>query len=172
MYGHTPFFFCTHHSPLTLLQLKRFAAQLEGKFLAIACSNVSACIIIERLFDKLTLMYRRKVVEELAKNLSSLQEQWFTKKLIKKLRLEQFVHRLSDWEESEKKMVKKAKLMHSIMNAAAATDGIAQADGKGADPAVDEMAAIFGGGDKDAKGKGKKRKAEDAEKKQKKRKKD
>eukprot|EP01061_Rhynchopus_euleeides_P021340 TRINITY_DN3486_c2_g1_i1.p1 TRINITY_DN3486_c2_g1~~TRINITY_DN3486_c2_g1_i1.p1 ORF type:complete len:670 (+),score=270.15 TRINITY_DN3486_c2_g1_i1:205-2010(+) len=134
--------------------LKRLAQQLEGQCLDIALVNANACIILERLFERLSIAYRRKVVEELAGGLQQLHGSWHTQKLIKKLRLEQFVHRLPDWEEVEKKVVKKAKLLHSIMSAATAAGA---QDGATTDTVANaEMSAIFGGAGEPPAKKGKK----------------
>ena len=70
---------------------------------------------MERLFDKLSITYRRKVAEELALSVDALNQVWHTQKLVKKLRLDQFKHRLTDWEEAEKKLVKKNKMLQTIL---------------------------------------------------------
>eukprot|EP00754_Rhynchopus_humris_P049314 Rhum_TRINITY_DN8328_c0_g1::Rhum_TRINITY_DN8328_c0_g1_i1::g.27383::m.27383/K14790/NOP9; nucleolar protein 9 len=102
--------------------LKKFSQCLDGKLFDICSSGATGCIAVERLFDKLSITYRRKIAEELALSVDALNQVWHTQKLVKKLRLDQFKHRLTDWEEAEKKLVKKNKMLQTILGTEATSD--------------------------------------------------
>ncbi|KAJ9455162.1 Nucleolar protein 9 [Diplonema papillatum] len=103
-------------------ELKKFTSRLTGSFVDIATASVAGAMLVEKLFEASGLAIRRSIAAEMAGDLKRLESAWYGKKTIGKLRLDQFAHRNDDWEEAEKRVARKDKLLKSILGADAGAD--------------------------------------------------
>ena len=96
--------------------IKKLCAALKGTFLTIVLSGFAGAIVVEKLFEASPVVSRRAIAEELSAGINDLQAVFHARKTIKKLRLDQFAHHNADWEDTEKRLVKKHKLLKTILS--------------------------------------------------------